>query len=99
MTTIQDSLYNWLTIKVVRDARPTDVAATQTEEMFRDLLKQEHGISEIHIDQNEDFYFVTYVKDEQKGQFRFPRELIHVMLNQINESPDRFKIYPEYKEE
>ena len=94
MKSIQDGLYNWLTIKVVSDARPEDIAATETEEMFLELLKQEHGISNIMIEHDEDFYFVTYQKDEQQSQTRFPRELIEVMLNQINESPDKFRIYP-----
>lgn len=94
MKSIQDGLYNWLTIKVVSDARPEDVAATETEEMFRQLLKQEHGIADMVIDYNEDFYFITYQKGEEKSQVRFPRELIEVMLNQINENPDKYKIYP-----
>lgn len=94
MKSIQDSLYNWLTIKVVSDARPEDVAAIETEELFRDLLKQEHGVSDMLIEHNEDFYFVTYQKAEQRSQARFPRELIEVMLNQINESPNRYRIYP-----
>ncbi len=94
MKSIQDGLYNWLTIKVVSDARPDDIAATETEEMFLELLKQEHGISNLMIEHDEDFYFVTYQKDEQQSQTRFPRELIEVILNQINESPDKFRIYP-----
>lgn len=94
MKSIQDSLYNWLTIRVVCDARPEDVAAIETEEMFRDLLTQEHGISKMTIHHNEDFYFVTYQKAEQKSQVRFPRELIEMMLSQINESPDKYRIYP-----
>ncbi|WP_428908783.1 hypothetical protein [Niallia sp. Krafla_26] len=94
MSSIHDSLYNWLTIKVVCDARPEDTAALETEEMFRDILKEEHEIVDIHITVDEDFYYLSYVLNDKESQTRFPRELIEVMLNQINESPDRYKIFP-----
>ncbi|WP_338469955.1 hypothetical protein R4Z10_14200 [Niallia sp. XMNu-256] len=94
MKSIQDSLYNWLTIKVVFDDRPEDIAASETEEMFRNLLQQEHGIANMIINHDEDFYYITYTHAEKDSQVRFPRELIEVMLNQINENPDRYKIYP-----
>ena len=41
---VQDSLYNWLTIKVVSDARPEDIAAAETEKMFLSILKEEHRV-------------------------------------------------------
>ena len=47
MKSVQDSLYNWLTIKVVSDARPEDIAATETEEMFLSILTEEHGITDL----------------------------------------------------
>ena len=30
MGSLQDAIYNWLTIKVVADARPNDLAAVET---------------------------------------------------------------------
>lgn len=94
MNSVQDSLYNWLTIKVVSDARPEDAAAVETEVMFRDILEEEHEIAELEIHTDDVFYYISYAQNEKTGQARFPRELIEVMLNQINESPDRYKIYP-----
>lgn len=95
MKSVQDSLYNWLTIKVVSDARPEDLAATETEEMFLRILKEEHGITDLIINKEEEFYDLSYrLKDESKTT-RFPRELVEGMLEQINESPDRYKIYPQ----
>lgn len=95
MKLVQDSLYNWLTIKVVSDARPEDIAATETEEMFLSILKEEYGITELMIHKEVEFYHLSYrLKDESKTT-RFPRELVEGMLDQINESPDRYKIYPQ----
>ena len=34
MNSVQDAVYNWLTIKVVCDERPEDLAAVETEKMF-----------------------------------------------------------------
>ena len=39
MKSFKMRLYNWLTIKVVSDARPDDIAATETEEMFLGAIK------------------------------------------------------------
>ena len=65
MKSVQDSLYNWLTIKVVSDARPEDIAATETEEMFLSILKEEHGITDLMIHKEEEFYYLSYcLKDE-----------------------------------
>ena len=95
MKLVQDSLYNWLTIKIVSDARPEDIAATETEEMFLSILKEEHGITDLIFHKEEEFYQLAYrLKDESKTT-RFPRELVEGMLDQINESPDRYKIYPQ----
>lgn len=94
MKSLQDSLYNWLTIKVVCDARPEDSAASETEEMFLNILEEEHGITNLLINKEEQFYYLSYfLKDESKTT-RFPKELVEGMLEQINESPDRYKIYP-----
>ena len=39
-------------------------------------------------------YHVSYVKGRKRLKLRFPRELIEVMLNQINEAPDSIRNYP-----
>lgn len=92
---LQDALYNWLTIKVVTDVRPDDAAAIETEEMFFDMLINEHEIANIEVTKDEQMYYVHY---EQKGEtkmYRYPRELIEVMLDQINAEPDKYKNFPE----
>ncbi|MCQ6275123.1 hypothetical protein JMM81_09130 [Bacillus sp. V3B] len=95
MKSVQDAIYNWLTIRVVCEERPGDLAAVETEEMFWTILEDEHGLSNVTIDKDEVMYYITYMKDGESSKARFPRELIDVMINQINEEPEKYKIYPE----
>lgn len=95
MKSLQDTLYNWLTIKVVVDERPDDTAAVDTEKMFYDMLVEDQGIKNIEVTTDAVMYYVHYDLDGERKSNRFPRELIEVMLNQINESPERYANYPE----
>jgi hypothetical protein len=95
MKSLQDTLYNWLTIKVVVDERPDDTAAVDTEKMFYDMLVEEQGLQNIEVTTDAVMYYVHYDLDGERKSSRFPRELIEVMLNQINESPERYANYPE----
>ena len=44
MNSVQDVIYNWLTIKVVCDARPKILAAAETEKMFLSILEEDHRV-------------------------------------------------------
>ncbi len=94
MKSLQDALYNWLTIKVVCDARPDDSAALETRDFFEDMLTTEHHVSNIEIKTDDVMYYLTYLHGEEPKKSRYPRELIDIMLNQINQEPDRYKNYP-----
>lgn len=95
MKSLQDSLYNWLTIKIVSDVRPDDKSAADTEKMFAEILAEEHNLLNIEIVKDEIMYYVHYDQNGERKKSRFPRELIEVMLNQINAEPDKFVNYPE----
>ncbi|MGG0720297.1 hypothetical protein ABE096_22355 [Robertmurraya massiliosenegalensis] len=95
MDSIQDAIYNWLTIKVVIDARPDDTAAVETEKMFYDILLEKHFLSNIEVSQDEDMYYVHFEQQGERKKQRFPRELIDVMLNQINQQPEKYRNYPQ----
>lgn len=94
MQSVQDSLYNWLTIKIVSDARPEDLAAKETTELFEDILLSDHGLSSIEITKDDLMYYVSYTQNNESKKSRFPVELIEVMLNQINSEPERYINYP-----
>ncbi|MFE4349509.1 hypothetical protein [Peribacillus butanolivorans] len=91
MKSLQDALYNWLTIRVVCDARPDDSAARDTEMFFMQMLKNDHHVIIDSVSKIEPFYFVEFlIGDEMKKQ-RFPIELIDIMLDQIQLEPDKYK--------
>ncbi|WP_042349075.1 hypothetical protein [Bacillus massiliigorillae] len=93
MKSLQDALYNWLSIKVVSDARPEDKAANETVAMFLKILEDDHNVSSLEITKDEDMYYVTYEKSGISHTNRFPVELIECILMSINENPARYKNY------
>ncbi|WP_077211891.1 hypothetical protein [Bacillus dakarensis] len=95
MKSLQDALYNWLTIKVVTDVRPDDAAALETEEMFFGMLENEHGVSDIEVTKDDVMYYVHYQQKGERKMYRYPRELIEVMLDQINAEPEKYRNFPE----
>lgn len=98
MRSVQDVLYNWLTIKVVCDARPDDTAALETKDHFEEMLASEYKVSHIDITKDEVMYYVSYEQGEESKKTRFPRELIEIMLDQINKEPEKYVNYPAEEE-
>lgn len=95
MKSLQDAIYNWLTIKVVLDARPDDTAAQDTVQMFESILSEEFNIQSREVKRDALMYYVTAQLEGVTKEYRFPRDLIEVMLDQINQEPDKYVNYPE----
>jgi len=93
MRSLQDALYNWLTIKIIAEARPTDEAAQETYALFDGVLKNDHGVEQVAIEKNEEMYLVTYTKEGQTKSTRFPTELIDCFLEQMEREPEKFQNY------
>jgi hypothetical protein len=93
MKSVQDTLYNWLTIKVVCDARPDDTAARDTLNLFEEMLA-DLKLTNIKVTEDVVMYYVSYQQGEETKKTRFPRELIEVMLQQINQEPEKYENYP-----
>lgn len=93
MKSVQDTLYNWLTIKVVCDARPDDTAARDTLNLFEEMLA-DLNLSNIEVTTDVVMYYVSYQQGEETKKTRFPRELIEVMLQQINQEPEKYENFP-----
>ncbi|MFD2443373.1 hypothetical protein ACFSO7_05170 [Bacillus sp. CGMCC 1.16607] len=94
MKSLQDALYNWLTIKVVCDERPDDTAALETKELFDNILQKDHGVSDIVVTTDAVMYYVEYTHADEQKKARYPRELIEIMLDQINHAPEKYVNYP-----
>ncbi|HDX9576623.1 hypothetical protein M3215_13915 [Bacillus cytotoxicus] len=91
MRSVQDALYNWLTIKVVAEARPYDGAAQETYMLFHNMLHEDHQLKHVTVEKKEDMYFVTYEQEGETKSLRFPLELIDCFLEQINREPEKYK--------
>lgn len=94
MKSLQDALYNWLTIQVVADARPNDTAAQETAAFFRTILQNDFQITKVNVKKDEMMYIIHYEKEQQSKTARFPVELIEVMLEQIQREPEKYINYP-----
>jgi len=90
MNSVQDALYNWLTIKVIYDGRPSDEAAKETYEMFDTILKEDHKVSNIKIEIMEDFYLISFTHGEKDRTTRFPIEMIDCFLDQVKVNPEKY---------
>ncbi|MFZ3588095.1 hypothetical protein ACOI1C_02220 [Bacillus sp. DJP31] len=97
MSSLQDTLYNWLTIKIVADARKDDVSAQETTEMFYDILTKDLALRNIQVEKADQMYLVHYIIGDESKSTKFPIELIDVMLQQMEAEPEKFKNYPELK--
>jgi hypothetical protein len=94
MHSLQDALYNWLTIKVVCDARPDDKAAIETRDFFDEILTVQHSVSNIEITKDDQMFYISYQQGEETKKGRYPRELIEIIINQINQEPEKYRDYP-----
>ncbi|MBM7552904.1 hypothetical protein [Thalassobacillus pellis] len=93
MHSLQDAVYNWLTIKVVADNRPDDRSAVDTTAFFYEMLQEDHGVEKAVVNRDEEMYTVTCHKADEVRTFRFPSELIDIMHNQIKKEPHKFRNY------
>jgi hypothetical protein len=94
MKSLQDALYNWLTIQVVADARPDDQAAQETAAFFAEILQNDFHVTNIQVEKDETMYIVHYQREQEQKTTRFPIELIEVMLEQMKNEPEKYTNYP-----
>ncbi|RBW69412.1 hypothetical protein [Bacillus taeanensis] len=85
--TLQDTIYNWLSIKRVAEERPNDVSAQDTYQFFEEILVKDHGIEELNVQEDEHLYHVYYVKGKKQGHYQFPTELVDALLQSIESEP------------
>lgn len=90
MKSVQDAIYNWLTIKVIFEGRPNDEAAKETYEMFDSILREDHNVSNIKVEVVEDFYLISFTQGENERTTRFPAEMIDCFLEQVRVNPEKY---------
>lgn len=88
MDSIETVLFNWLSIKMVADARPEDEAAKETVEMFEQILQEDFLIEQNKITFDERFIKVEVeTKRQENFSFQFPKDYCEILLNQLEKNP------------
>ncbi|MBS2968819.1 hypothetical protein J9317_08620 [Metabacillus sp. KIGAM252] len=93
MRSLQDALYNWLSIKVVALDRPDDQSALETAALFENVLQEDHGIEQLTFHTDDEMYWISCLQNGEEYRTRFPQELIDVMKDQMRREPERFRNY------
>ncbi|MCH5584012.1 hypothetical protein MK805_03415 [Shimazuella sp. AN120528] len=83
----KDALFNWLQIKIVWEARPSDVSAKDTVEFFQTMLKEDHEVTAIEMKKQDHAYHVSYHQKGEEYTISFPGELAEKLLKDITEEP------------
>ncbi|MGA8941392.1 MAG: hypothetical protein WB502_01545 [Thermoactinomyces sp.] len=84
---LKDALFNWLQIRVVQDARPSDRSARDTVHFFEEILREDHGVEQLEKKIEENLYVVCYKQSGEEKVEKFPREMAEKLLQDILAEP------------
>ncbi|HET7629542.1 MAG TPA: hypothetical protein VFK44_14310 [Bacillales bacterium] len=84
---LEEALYNWLSIKIVSDARPDDQAAADTHRFFREILEQDHGVDGLEVTVADDEYRVHYQIGGVESERCYPARTAQSLLRSIEAEP------------
>ena len=85
---LEDALYNWLQIKIVAQGRPDDISAKNTVDFFEEILREDHKLTYIRIEEaGDDLLQVWYNADGATHKKSFDREMTEQLLHDINANP------------
>lgn len=85
---LEDSLFNWLQIHLVAEARPEDQAAKETVRFFEEILIEDHGVSQLAISaQDTTMIHVRYTVNGKTKVQMFSREQAEQLFSDIDANP------------
>jgi hypothetical protein len=85
---LQDALFNWLQIKIVAEARPTDEAARKTADFFAEILRDDHHMTHFEVSHADlTMYHISYEIDGVRKKQMFDRERVDQLLQDILNEP------------
>ncbi|MBD8496741.1 MULTISPECIES: hypothetical protein [Paenibacillus] len=84
---LHDALFNWLQMVIVVRHRPDDGAAKQTLDFFAQILHEDHMLTSVADQVNENTYTVTYEREGQINQAEFDRNLCEQLWHDIESNP------------
>ncbi len=85
---LQDAFFNWLQMHIVSQARPDDEAAKETLDFFALILREDHGVSQVSVDESDRMKIhIAYEQEGIKSNQSFDRESAEKLLDDINSNP------------
>jgi hypothetical protein len=85
---LEDALFNWLQIRIVADARPEDGAARSTLEFFEEILREDHGLTDVAVAAVDAATIqVRYIQEGRSELQLFDREAGEQLLLDIEANP------------
>ncbi|WP_134700241.1 hypothetical protein [Ammoniphilus sp. YIM 78166] len=87
---LYDTLFNWLQLWLVAEARAEDEAAKDSMEHVTQMLKEVFDAEVKEVKRQADQYLVTYRKEGIEATEVFRKETAETLLVFINENPERY---------
>lgn len=84
---LNNALFNWLQIEIVREARPSDQSAAETVQFFATLLAEDHQVTNLTKKRVDDVYEVAYQAQQQPKTAQFPAANAEKLLQDILDEP------------
>lgn len=82
-----DALFNWLQIRTVALGRPDDNAAHETERFFREILLEDHKVTNLDVDFANGKYEVRFTVEGEDRKHVFDQESVDKLLQDILAEP------------
>jgi len=83
----EKAIFNWLQIAVVSEARPEDEAAKKTADFFREILVEDHNISDIRYERDPFNYLVFYEQNGENYKLNFATSTVEKLIMDIENEP------------
>jgi hypothetical protein len=84
---LEDTLFNWLQIKIVAEARTDDLAAEETKAFFEEILREDHGCTDFQATSDETMTHISYEVNGTRKRLMFAKEAAEQLLDDINSNP------------
>ncbi|GAA4858068.1 hypothetical protein GCM10023310_41550 [Paenibacillus vulneris] len=84
---LEDALFNWLQMKIVSEARPDDKAAEETRLFFEEILREDHAVSELETQDDEERIHIVCKVNGAPNKLFFDKDYAEQLLHDINSNP------------
>lgn len=90
MRSLQDTVYNYMTIKVLLDQNPEDHAAIETCAFFAEMMRENYSAHFVSYEVVDEEYIVMIKVEENERKFTFPSDMIDYMKDFEKDSSSGF---------